>query len=316
MGINESKKAEEMRIESRGWTINWRVVMGTGVYGPGMDKGKMEGVEFLEEVLRRAVLNQNLVMPSGRDFFRLLCIDDWVEGVMGAMFLRETERGCFELGGEETAAEEIATVLIDEAKMTRVKVMLEERRITEIDEEKIKETWGKLRWRPEIGFRKGIKETLQYFFGKIEEERRGVKKEEKEERVEMREERGYEVVVEGKEEKEEKKEEKIAEEAPEVSVFEIKKIGEVEKEIVEVRDEISEIKTETKEIEQRTEPEKKKRFAPNWSVIGLGWVILLLIGVAYLPMRWVWLGVSGIKGVAEAKEMIEEKSNSERFLSA
>ncbi len=194
ISLNNKNKADRWRDKIGEAELNWRIVEAYGVYGPGMDQRTDEGVEFLVEALRLAVLNQNLVLPPTSEELRLLNINDWVEGVMRAMFLRGTEGESWLLAGEGVSSEEVARALIDQAKMTRVKVILREGAVASVPKERVETAWERLRWRPEIGFGRGIAETLQYFFTKIEEERRTKKVAETE--VKMPVAKKYEVIVE------------------------------------------------------------------------------------------------------------------------
>lgn len=337
ISINNEIRARRITEQIVGGEKDWRVAEAYGVYGPGMDEKTDDSVEFLVEALRLAVLNQNLVLPPPGQRLRLMSVDDWVEGVMRTMFLRETAGTRWLLAGGEVEVEEIANTLIDEAKMTRVKVMLREGRIREWDSEKIEENWEKLRWRPEIEFRMGVKETLQYFFGKIEEERRNKKAEEGREKTEpvMKK---YEVMVEERDrlpavdeqrpvkneqwlinDNDEEEEEgmvgkKIDFDDIEKVEFKIKKLGpetvvEEEEEVIEVREKghlsvISEQLPVKSEVDNEPKKVRRKIHFRKWRwgiIVGL-WLITIV-----WPIKWVLMGVAGIGGVTEVQKLLVSK---------
>ncbi len=165
--INDKKKAEKIKENLDDLDLNWRMVEAEGVYGPGMDEDN-----FLAEAIKLAVVNKNLILPGLRSKFRILAVEDLVEAVLRASFLSGTEKEKFLILGKETNSEEVAKALIDEAKMTRYKVIQAEINIEKIDEEKLKESVRKIRWEPRVEFKNGITETLQYFFSKADEESR------------------------------------------------------------------------------------------------------------------------------------------------
>jgi len=167
VSINDKKKAERLKKEVDNLSLNWRVVEAEGVYGSGMDEDN-----FLAEAIKLAVVNKNLVLPNLKSKFRILAIEDLVEAILRASFLSGTEKEKFLVLGKETNSEEVAKVLIGEAKMTRYKVIQEEIEIEKVDEERLKESAKKLRWEAKMDFKDGITETLQYFFSKADEESR------------------------------------------------------------------------------------------------------------------------------------------------
>jgi len=169
--VNDRDKAEFLKENLDDLNLNWRMIEAFGVYGPGMDEDN-----FLAEAIKLAVVNKNLVLPDLKSKFRILAIEDLVEAILRASFLSGTEKEKFLILGKETNSEEVAKVLIDEAKMTRYKVMQKEIEIEKIDEERLRESVRKLRWEPKCDFKDGIVETLQYFFSRADEESRKPKK--------------------------------------------------------------------------------------------------------------------------------------------
>jgi hypothetical protein len=153
--------------------FNWRLVDTEGVFGRGMEE---EG--FLAEAFRQAASNHNLILPMLGMKYRVLAVEDAVEAILRASFLTGTERGEFLVVGNETDSEEVAKVLIEEAKMTRFKVMQKEIPVEVWNEGEVNKNWEKLRWQPRLSFREGTVETLRYFLTKIDEEsRKGSRKE-------------------------------------------------------------------------------------------------------------------------------------------
>lgn len=165
--VNDKEKAEQLKNEIDNLDLNWRLVEAEGVYGPGMEENN-----FLAQAIRLAVVNKNLILPNLKSKFRILAIEDLVEAILRASFLSGTEREKFLILGNKTNSQEVAKVLIDEAKMTRYKVLQKEIEIEEVDEDRLKESGRKLRWEPIVDFKSGITETLQYFFSRADEESR------------------------------------------------------------------------------------------------------------------------------------------------
>lgn len=172
IAVNDPIKTKELINSFSYKDHNWRIIQAMGVYGPGMEE---EGILAMN--LKAAVKNQNLILPAVENKFRILAVDDLVEAILRASFLSGTEREVFLVAGEEIDSEEIAKVLIDEAKMTKYKVIQRDLEIEKIDEKKLTESVTKLRWQPKVDFKDGVVKTLQYFFSKIDEENRKGKSE-------------------------------------------------------------------------------------------------------------------------------------------
>lgn len=224
---------EKLKAREEGW----RLVEAFGVYGP-----EMEEDGFLAAAIRQAVRNENLELPQVGEVFRLLSREDCVEAILRASFLSGTEGEIFKVGGVETNSAEVAEVLIDEAKMTKVKVLVSEIKPEEEDEREVAETRRRLRWEPEMKFKEGVKETLQYFFSKLDDEnRRGGKRQ----RVEIVREEVLESVEKAEKENERKLVEVVVEEMTEGE-------NEVE-EKVEIAEKKAKIQDEEKDGEKKVE---------------------------------------------------------------
>jgi len=178
--INDRNKAEKIKNDLKEQNFNWRLVEAYGVYGPGMadDERGGFGIGFLTEAILAAVKNTNLILPALGAKYRLLNVMDLVEVVLRASFLSGTEKNEYLIFGNEIDSGEVAKVLIDEAKMTKFKVIQKEYKFEIPSRFQIEEEWKKLRWHPEVDFKGGIVETLQYFFSVIDEENRKVLKSE------------------------------------------------------------------------------------------------------------------------------------------
>ena len=150
---------------------NWRLVVGWGVYGLGMRDD-----DLIAKVVREAVRNESLSLPQENRALRLLAIDDFIEVVLRACFLSGTEGEVFEVAGEEVRSEKIAEILVSEAKMTKVELKGYKGEINNLDKVRAEAVWSKLRWKPEFEFKDGVKELLQYYFSRMDEENRTLKK--------------------------------------------------------------------------------------------------------------------------------------------
>ena len=171
VSVNNKSRSLILDTEVENWSVDWRIIEATGVYGAGMGEN-----DFLSKVIKQAVQNKNLELPSPKNTIRLLAIADLVEAILRSTFLSGTEREKFLVLGREIDFENLAKILMDKAKMTRFKVSEKEEVINQGDGERAKETERKLRWQASIEFDKGVEETLQYFFSKMDEENRMKKK--------------------------------------------------------------------------------------------------------------------------------------------
>jgi len=327
--VNDKEKAGVLKKELEDLTLNWRMVEAEGVYGPGMNEDN-----FLTEAIKLAVVNKNLVLPNLKSKFRILAIEDLVEAILRASFLSGTEKEFFLILGNETNSEEVAKVLIDEAKMTRYKVLQKEIEVENVDEERLKESVKKLRWEPKVDFKNGITETLQYFFSRADEESRKKKVtvfKEEEKAVEMEPEpikkevnkRKMEVVVEEQEENKIKKEEPVEEIE---SFYKQKKMGlEVEKikpeavkeKLVEefddnyedkilVSEKIEEIKQKEEKVEVKIKPKRKMpvlKISSKWK----WWVLFLVVLLLIIPINWTISTILAFNNVKKNIILIESK---------
>lgn len=165
--IDDFDLTNKLKKELVGVDLNWRIVESFGVYGVGMDR-----TNFLAEILEAAVRNKNLEVPLPEQKIKLLEVSDLVEAILRASFLSNTEKKTFLILGKMVAVEDIARVLIDKAKMTKMKVFQKEMNVFEDKSNEVIISEKSLRWSPQIDFEKGIDETLQYFFSTIDEENR------------------------------------------------------------------------------------------------------------------------------------------------
>lgn len=319
-GVNKTVKKLDKLAESN---LNWRVVNCHGVYGPGMERsvGKEE-VDYLMEAIELAVRNKNLILPVRNEKLRLLASDEVTEVITRACFLSGTEKEIFEIWGKETNSEEIARVLIDEAKMTRFRVLENDKIVKTADEQEIITNWKKLKWQPEIELAEGMKETLQYFFTIADEEGRR-KKDQGGPEIKKK---AFEVVVE--EEEEVKEMEKVEEEAEkkdgqcqitndkkEVEIGEIKpfliknsnirsvKVKEENKEqqITNDKCQMSDVKEEKKETIKWWKKIKEVNWLKWLGVAGGG----VFLGGLLIISIWGWKNYAMFKEAVKIKTLME-----------
>ncbi len=171
VAVNNSVMIEESLKMSN---VNWRIVNGHGVFGPGMDMedGAMAEVGYLISAIKLAVSNKNLILPGNETLLRLLGVEDMTEVIIRSIFLSGTEKETFDIWGRQILPEELAKVLIDLAKMTRFKVSEGGSGALLPSDEVVVSNWKRLRWQPGGDFEKEMEETLQYFFVKADSENR------------------------------------------------------------------------------------------------------------------------------------------------
>ena len=95
-----------------------------------------------------------------------------VAAVLRACFLSGTLGELLVVSGDKYNSKRMAEVLIDEAKMTRNQVVEMGSEVEEADPEEVLRSREILRWQPEISFKEGAKEVVQYFVSKVDEENR------------------------------------------------------------------------------------------------------------------------------------------------
>ncbi len=325
--IDDKELAEKLKFNLVGLDLNWRLIEARGVYGSGM-----ETENFLTDILKLAVKNKNLEIPLSEQKLNLLEVTDLVDAILRAIFLSNTEKENFLILGKKINSEDLARILIDKAKMTKLKVFQKEIEVFEDEDNRAGESEKKLRWSPKINFEDGIEETLQYFFSRMDDENRKKRKTKQNGFVLKTEEASslkMEVVVEDeinslmekdeeikeikKEEikNEEDQEESIEEESEdfwEITKFELnkdkvpslasfetdgwKKMGESNGKKVEVKNLI------------KDEPKKEEK-KKNWVwllILGLGLLLFLII-----PIDWGLNTYLTIKNIKNVPELIKTK---------
>lgn len=327
--VNNGESWKGLKEEIMNSDGNWRLIRAEGVFGQGMTEARVDkGVGFLIRAIELAVENKNLILPAASKQVRLLAEGDLVEAILKATFMSGTEGEGFELWGREISVREIASVLTEEAKMTKFRVLEEEIEVDLAEEEKVVGQWQRLRWEPRGEFKEEIKEVMQYYFSKADEEKRK-KKERKVEEPVREKPKLWEVAVEEEEkpkienemessafakataDKEElAEEEEILEEEPVVG----KQLGEwkIEPLIVKAEEKVSLMEEEQEpvsaggQIKRFTDQEKKQK--KGWWIAGAGLVLIVLL---WLPISWVWAGYGIVRDVKKVEKLAGEKKYDE-----
>lgn len=298
--VNKKRKVEEWQEKLRTRKINWRIVCGKNVYGEGMGE---EG--FLGRAFYLAAKNKNLVLPALKENFRILALDDFIEAILRACFFSGTSGKVLKIYGAETNSKIVAEILIDEAKMTKVQVIQSQDKMElETEEKEIEGTWKLLRWEPEILFREGAREVVQYFVNMIDQENRKKvdqkkyipKYTEKREKIEKRfeveveeemaKENEIEIEMEETIEKEEAKEEEAkAGEEFKIERFEKSPLPEriYEEEEEKKEEKIDKKEESKKEVKIEKKVEVDKRYF-KWGMVGILWVVLVFFLVSFIKL--------------------------------
>lgn len=170
IGVNGEDVAD---LRELGDSVNWRVLRAHGVSGRGRNlSASNQEVGFLVRAMELAVKNQNLVLPARKSNIRLLGEPSFVDVMMRGMFLSNTQNNIFDVWGEVIEVEDLAKWLINEAKMTRSKVLESEEQQPLPEGEVVEAEWGRLRWKPGSDVDVTVASALQYFFAKADEESR------------------------------------------------------------------------------------------------------------------------------------------------
>jgi hypothetical protein len=124
-----------------------------------------------------AARNKNLILPKYGEKFRLLSVLDAVEAIMRAVIISGTSSKTFEIAGNEIESKEVASVLIDLAKMTKTEIKEQTLPLTPSldragEEEAYMVSAKALRWKPEIGFKEGVRELVEDMVARVDEEGR------------------------------------------------------------------------------------------------------------------------------------------------
>lgn len=322
IGINK-KHSEEVEGD-----LDFRKIGLYGVYGEGM--GEEGEVKWLSKVLRLAVSNKNLILPTEEKEIRLMAIEEAVEVILRATLLSGTMGEEFEVWGKLYTVDDLVKTFIDEAKMTRYKV-IEDENVEITKPRKVEETWDRLRWEPKMELKDGIKKVMQYFFTLVDEEsRRKIKTGKNTKNVskpvvsfpitEIKKEptnRRMEVVVE-----QEIEEIKVAEPDWEVKPILNKKYYEnvefknsnnrpvahednYELPITnyELKSE-PEIKKESEPVKDFSHPKRKKQLVIKWKWVGIGGGVALGLGLLFFwgSMAIWWSQTKEVEVMLEAKK--------------
>jgi len=305
IGINPSV-LQTAPLDRGAQNIDMRLVNLHDVYGVGINNDEWWFVRAVDLAAR----NKNLILPKYGQKFRLLAVDDACEAIMRAVIMSGTAGKTFEIAGNEIESKEVATVLIDLAKMTKTtihEIGLNPPRppFDKGGEEYLFENSARaLRWKLVVEFREGIKEVVAEAVARVDEEQRnehraqstehrGEKVEAKEERVLMR----TEVEEEPKKNFQKEKEIVVEEEENnfQFPISNFQKEKKEEKEIV-VEEEVIE--------KVREKPKIKYYFPWKWVGMGVG-VVILVIGLVY---GWfLWGVVMVAKDLGKPIKLLEEK---------
>ena len=303
--VGESlERASGWKNNLRATKLNWRMVVGENVYGEGMSE---EG--FLGQAFLTAAKNKNLVLPSIEEVYRVLAVDDLVEAILRSCFFSGTVGKIFFIGGREVNSKMVAEVLIDEAKMTRTKVIQSPQgeKTTRHEEEKekeklIQESQALLRWQAEITFKEGAKKAVQYFVAKVDADNRKktvVKNNDfKPQKEEEKREKRYEVEIEEEEEIEIEIEPETIEVKEEI-VFESFKT----QAIISTKVDTSLVNQIPKSTEVDTslvkEEEKKKNKWWKWRLSGFLLIILAVFLVNIIKLATIPTKILGVQNLIE-----------------
>lgn len=156
---------------------NWRIIKAHGVLGRGNNLNyENTEIGFCLRAMFLAVKNQNLVLPSRNNKIRLLGEKSLTEVIMKAMFSSGTIGKVFDIWGAVVEVSDLAKWLIDEARMTRNKVLEDEGIGQELeDDEKVYREWKSLKWEPEDDVLESVLLVLKNIFAKVDEDNRSKK---------------------------------------------------------------------------------------------------------------------------------------------
>lgn len=289
--IEKDNMAEEVMEKLAPKSVDWRILCGYNVYGPGMDLDE----NWIARVMSSAVMNKNLEIPKENGSLRCIFVDDFVELAKKCCFVPGLSGERVIVYGKKIGIDAICRTLVNKAKMTKKGAVVKNREEVEISDNKVEAEWDKIGWDGGGGFEIGVSQTLQYFFSEIDLISRGKKKrtENKKRRIPA-----MRVEVEEEEVKVEKKDKKESNEYKKYEWKPIKKLkvdeNKFEKKVVEesvVKEVLSEnkddpedkidlsqfdIKPAYKEVDKiEVKKEKKKVKKINWKLVVLPVMMLV-----------------------------------------
>jgi len=170
--IEKDNMAEEVMEKLAKKSVDWRMLCGYNVYGPGMDLDE----NWVARVMTSAVMNKNLEIPKENGSLRCIFVDDFVELAKRCCFIPGLSGERVVVYGKKVRIDTICRTLVNKAKMTKKGVIVKNRQEVEISDNKVEAEWNKVDWDGGDGFEIGVSQTLQYFFSEIDLISRGKKK--------------------------------------------------------------------------------------------------------------------------------------------
>ena len=170
--IEKDNMAEEVMEKLAKKSVDWRILCGYNVYGPGMDLDE----NWVARVMKSAVMNKNLEIPKENGSLRCIFVDDFVELAKKCCFVPGLSGERVIVFGKKIGIDAICRTLVNKAKMTKKGAVVKNREEVKISDNKVEVEWDKISWDGGGGFELGVGQTLQYFFSEIDLISRGKKK--------------------------------------------------------------------------------------------------------------------------------------------
>jgi len=170
--IEKDNMADEVMEKLAKKSVDWRILCGYNVYGPGMDMDE----NWVARVMKSAVMNKNLEIPKENGSLRCIFVDDFVELAKKCCFVPGLSGERVIVFGKKIGIDVICRTLVNKAKMTKKGAVVKNMEEVKISDNKVEIEWEKISWDGGGGFEVGVSQTLQYFFSEIDLISRGKKK--------------------------------------------------------------------------------------------------------------------------------------------
>lgn len=148
-------------IRTRNQKLDWRLVFFNYVFGP--DKNYQS---IIQQLFHQVQFKKILIFPNAEHRVYPLYITDFIEGLLRAMFSRDSQKQSFYLTGREKISLHDLALVIKEVGGEKFKFTAVDKPIADtwvIDSsllEKIKKSWWQLVYQPETDLRKAVKIIL------------------------------------------------------------------------------------------------------------------------------------------------------------
>jgi len=162
--VRRNKNGEDTLKKLNLRKTDWRLVCGFDVYGEGMELGE----NWVAKVIETAVLNKELELPKDTGYLRCVEVADFVEAIKKACFVPGVSGERLMIFGRKVSIETVCKTMVIQAKMTKKGTVVKEETSFEVEDSMVSEYWDKISWDGGKDFERGSRETIRYFFERMD----------------------------------------------------------------------------------------------------------------------------------------------------